>query len=442
MKIGFETHIPLDTTTKLFSDEARGRLSAYAQGEPGTRPVLQGKAVRYALKLALTLDMDVASALTFDRKQYFYPDLPKGYQITQHRHPLASNGVLTTSHGDTDIKEIHVEEDPSRLEHTENETRVDDRRSCEPLIELVTTPCLTSIKEALTFLDELSTHCEYLGILDQSKGFKTDVNVSIEATKNTRVEVKNVTGRDNVKDALRYEVWRQESAVETGYSVDRETRHYDDEKNMTASSRSKETYQDYAYIPEPDIPTLRTERLLDQVKEDLPKPRQDIIDELIDEDVSKQEATKIASHPEKRSFYESLRDDVSPGLTQTIITEHIPHILKAKDKGWDEVTKERIEDIAVLVDDEGLPENTVKDLLWNTLFDDKQPRVWLDEQTKNEPVDETVERLINEHPRRIEAYKRGEEAVVNAFIGDLRDAHPNKDVGDLVETMRSRLDEA
>jgi aspartyl-tRNA(Asn)/glutamyl-tRNA(Gln) amidotransferase subunit B len=442
MKIGFETHIPLDTTTKLFSDEARGRLSAYAQGEPGTRPVLQGKAVRYALKLALTLDMDIAPALTFDRKQYFYPDLPKGYQITQHRHPLASNGVFTTSHGDTDIKEIHVEEDPSRLEHTENGTRVDDKRSGEPLIELVTTPCLTTIKEALTFLDELSTHCEYLGILDQSKGFKTDVNVSIESTQHTRVEVKNVTGRDNVKDALRYEVWRQQSAVETGHSVDRETRQYDDEKNMTASSRSKETYQDYAYIPEPDIPCVDTKPLLERVREDLPKPRQDIIDELIEEDVSKQEATKIASHPEKRSLYESFRADISPGLTQTVITEHLPHVLKAQEKEWGDVREHRIDRIALVISDEDLPENTVKDLLWNTLFDDKQPRVWLDEQRGDEPVHKTVERLIDEHPSRVEAHKDGDEAVVNAFIGDLRDAHPNKEVSDLVEKMKSRLDKA
>jgi aspartyl-tRNA(Asn)/glutamyl-tRNA(Gln) amidotransferase subunit B len=442
VKIGLETHIPLDTKTKLFSDEARGTLSAYAQGEPGTRPVLQAKAIRYALKLAVTLDMDVASTLAFDRKQYFYPDLPKGYQITQHRQPIAENGVFTTPHGDTDIKEIHVEEDPSRLKHTGEGTRVDDTRSGEALIELVTTPSLTSINAATTFLDELATHCAYLGIFDDTKGFKTDVNISIEATQHTRVEVKNVTGRDNVKDALRYEAWRQESAVETGHAVRRETRHYDDEKNMTTPSRTKETYQDYAYIPEPDIPSLPTGHLLEEVKEDLPKPRQDIIDELVSEDVSKQEATKIASHKEKRRFYGALRDDLEAELAQTVITEHLPHVLRARGKQWEDIDIKRLRSTVSVIDARDLPETTVKDALWNTLFDDIEPAAWLDEQKRQEPVQATVSRLIDENPGRVQAFKEGDEAVVNAFIGDLRDAHPGEDVSTLIEQVRQGLDEA
>lgn len=442
MKIGLETHIPLDTKTKLFSDEARDSLSAYAQGEPGTRPALQAKAIRYALKLALTLDMDVASTLAFDRKQYFYPDLPKGYQITQHRHPIAANGVFTTPHGDTEIKEIHVEEDPSRLKHTSEGTRVDDKRSGEPLIELVTTPSLASINAATTFLEELATHCAYLGILDETKGFKTDVNISIEATQHTRVEVKNVTGRDNVKDALRYEAWRQESAVETGHKVERETRHYDDEKNMTTPSRSKETYQDYAYIPEPDIPRVRLDSFVETVKADLPRPRQDIIDELIEESVSKQEATTIASHQEKRRFYEALRDDLDAELAQTVITEHLPHVLRAQEKEWEDIDYERLQAITSVVDAQNIPENTVKDVLWNTLFHDIEPAAWLEDQTGPGSVDATVSRLIDDHPGRVEAYKEGNEAVMNAFIGDLRDAHPGEDVSSLVERLKQGLDES
>jgi aspartyl-tRNA(Asn)/glutamyl-tRNA(Gln) amidotransferase subunit B len=441
MKIGLETHIPLETTTKLFSDEARGRLSAYAQGEPGTRPVLQGKAVRHALKLAVTLDMDIASTMTLDRKQYFYPDLPKGYQITQHRHPLATNGVFTTSQGDTTIKEIHLEEDPSRLKHTVEGARVDDSRSGEPLIELVTAPCLTSINETITFLDELATHCKYLGILDQTKGFKTDVNISIEATDHTRVEVKNITGRDNVKEALRYEAWRQKSAVETGQAVERETRHYNDEKTMTTPSRTKETYQDYAYIPEPDIPTIGAKQILDQVRDDLPKPRQDIIDELIAEGISKQEATTIASHPQKRGCYETIGDHLQPSTAQTVITQHLPHILEAQSYDWEDIRKERLTTCVETASKADLPENTVKDLLWQTLFKDEHPEAWVETNVSDDDPEQTLSHLLDDHPSRVEAYNDGNKSVVNAFMGDLAQAHPEEDKQRLLTLIKETLND-
>lgn len=440
MKIGFETHIPLNTQTKLFSDEAKGRRSAYAAGEPGTRPVLQEKAVKDAIRLALTLDMDVTDTIAFDRKQYFYPDLPKGYQITQHRHPIAMRGTFSTTQGDVSIKEIHLEEDPSSTRNGAKKVYVDDTRSGEPLIELVTKPCLNTVEDALAFIDELATHVEYLGILDTTKGFKTDINLSIEATDETRVEVKNVTGTDNIKDALQYEHWRQTSAVETGHTVERETRHFDAEKTMTIPSRSKETYTEYAFIPEPDIPATRTHALVEEVEEHLPKPRQTIIEELTSEGISKQEATTIASHPEKRKYYESLRDHLSPSLSQTVITEHIPHVLDQNSKSWEDINAERLADITTLTDERSIPEKTVKDLLWNTLFEGKNPAAWLNAERTDDSLQQTVKKVVEDHPSRVEAYNDGDEQVVNAFIGDVTDAHPDEDVPTVIDTVKQVLE--
>ena len=292
--IGLEVHVQLTSLkTKLFcgcSSDYRGKepntlVCPVCLGLPGALPVLNRKALEYAVMAALALNCKVSKRMFFFRKNYFYPDMPKNFQISQYDRaggvPLAVNGYLTIEDQNRvkkiRISRIHLEEDPGRLVHLgpidqSPYTLVDYNRAGIALLEVVTEPDFNSPKEARLFLQKLRSILEHLGVFDGSLegAMRCDANISLEG--GTRVEIKNITSFKEVERALNFEILRQRDLLEKGISVKRETRHWDETRRITVSLRTKEEEQDYRYFPEPDlVPIVLSEEFIKDVKRRMPE---------------------------------------------------------------------------------------------------------------------------------------------------------------------------
>lgn len=294
VKIGLEVHVQLTSLkTKLFcgcSAEYRGKepntlVCPVCLGLPGSLPVLNKKAVEYAIMAALALNCKISERVIFFRKNYFYPDLPKNFQITQYDKaggvPLAVDGYLyIEDQGRAKkirIRRVQLEEDPGRLVHVgpidqSPYTLVDYNRSGIALLEIVTEPDMASPREARLFLQKLRNILEHLGVFDGSLegSMRCDANISL--TGGTRVEVKNITSFKEVERALSFEIVRQKGLIEKGVAVKRETRHWDEARRVTISLRTKEEEQDYRYFPEPDlVPVVITREMIEEIRSKMPE---------------------------------------------------------------------------------------------------------------------------------------------------------------------------
>lgn len=274
--IGMEVHVELKTASKMFcrckngmglEREPNVNICPVCTGQPGTLPVPNRQAIEFVQMTGLALGCILAKASKFDRKNYFYPDLPKGYQISQYDQPLCEKGKLKINGKEIGITRIHLEEDTGKLIHPKgvDYTLVDFNRAGVPLMELVTEPDIESGEEARLFCQKLQQICRYLGIsdADMEKGhMRCEANVSLykegeDKLSGTKVEVKNINSFKFVEKAIAYEIERQTEVLERGEKVVQETRGYDSNRGITVSQRVKESAHDYRYFPEPDIPPLK-----------------------------------------------------------------------------------------------------------------------------------------------------------------------------------------
>jgi len=290
--IGLEVHLQLNTRTKIFCSCANQygcapntNVCPVCLGLPGTLPVLNHQALLSGIKVGLALNGEINAFIKFDRKNYYYPDLPKGYQISQFDYPVAKNGYLKVKSGSEEkrigIKRAHLEEDAGKLIHDNSGScsLVDYNRTGTPLIEIVTEPDLRSPQEAYDYLNTLKLTLQYLGIsdCDMEKGsLRCDANVSIrpagQTTLGTKTELKNMNSFRAVKTALEYEVRRHEQVITSGGKVEQETLLWDDEKAQTRTMRSKEQAHDYRYFPDPDlVPFTIDYKVIDGVRAELPE---------------------------------------------------------------------------------------------------------------------------------------------------------------------------
>lgn len=282
--IGLEIHAELKTQTKMFCDspndpdekEPNMNVCPICMGHPGTLPTINKEAVRYVLKVGLALGGTLADFTEFDRKNYFYPDIPKGYQISQYKYPLVSSGELQG----VAITRIHLEEDTARNIHTEDDSLIDFNRAGIPLMELVTEPVIHSAEEAGTFARELQLLLRYLDVsdADMEKGhMRVEANVSVapEGERGTKVEIKNLNSFRAVERGIAYEVERQTAVLEEGGEVVHETRGWNENTGETFSQRAKELSHDYRYFPEPDLPKLKLSKMPEfaeaTLREELPE---------------------------------------------------------------------------------------------------------------------------------------------------------------------------
>ncbi len=296
--IGLEVHCQLNTQSKLFCS-----CEAYPQnakpnesvcevclGYPGAKPVLNKKAIDHVVGIGIAMGCKINSETYFSRKTYFYPDMPKNFQITQYEVPIASEGTIEVNSSKIRIRRVHLEEDPARIIYangsleTTSYVLIDYNRAGVPLAEIVTEPDIGSPKDARAFLEKLSAILEYLKAYDQSTGasLRVDANISIEGGE--RVEIKNVTGFENVEKALNYEIVRQQNLVRLGRKVERETRHFDEVAKTTLPLRKKEFEEDYGYIFDPDLPVLKiSAEWITRIREKMPDLPDKIAARLADE---------------------------------------------------------------------------------------------------------------------------------------------------------------
>ena len=291
--IGLEVHVSLSTASKLFSGTASNfgadpntQANVFDLALPGTLPVLNEEALKMAVKFGLAIGAQIGKHSVFDRKNYFYPDLPKGYQVTQLDFPTVGKGSVSITLEDGSEKVIgitraHIEENAGKSLHDEfsNESGIDLNRAGEPLLEIVSEPEITNAKEAVAYLKKLHSIVRYLDISDaiMAQGsMRCDVNVSIrkqgESKLGTRTEIKNINSFRFVEKAINSEIQRQQEIIEDGGSIAQETRRYDSTRDITTSMRSKEIANDYRYFPEPDLlPVSIDETFITSIEQELPE---------------------------------------------------------------------------------------------------------------------------------------------------------------------------
>ncbi len=442
--IGLEIHCQLNTKSKMFCACAAGyqdsepntHVCPVCLGLPGSLPGINRTAVLYALKVAKALNCEVPPESEFSRKNYFYPDLPKGFQITQYDKPLAVRGSVLIDGDDGEktvrITRVHMEEDPGRLVHKGGGDRprytlVDYNRSGIPLIEIVTEPDLRSPKEARKFLNKLRATLEYLGVFDSDRegSLRVDANISMEG--HARVEIKNISSYKGVEKALTFEVTRQKNAIRRGVKIDRETRHFVEARGVTTSSRSKEEENDYRYFPEPDLPPLRVSGWVDGIElPELPDARrQRFIDQYA---CSPEHARTLTGGIRLAAFYEEVAP-VDPPLAATWVADILLGELSYRDMGIDLVPVKAFRELLEILREGTITDKNGVDVL-RTLLDQVREhqecespaacirRLDLGKKAGGE-IDRIITSVIMSNPGAVSDVKAGKKGAVHYLVGQV-----------------------
>lgn len=437
--IGLEIHAELKTQTKMFCNskndpnEERPNVNVcpVCIGHPGTLPVINKEAVKHVLKVGHAISADIADFTEWDRKNYFYPDIPKGYQISQYKYPLVQNGELAG----VQITRIHLEEDTASSRHDQSDTHslVDFNRAGVPLMELVTEPVVKDGDQARKFAKELQMLLRYLGAGDANleKGeMRIEANISVSDTDEfgTKVEVKNLNSFRSVERAIAYEIERQIDVLEDGGEVVQETRGWDENKQQTFSQRAKEGSADYRYFPDPDLPKMK-------------------ISEIPEFDAEKLKAELPELPWEKRERYEKLglkEEDVDALLSDVWLASVMDEVSKTDDKdvivtsanyllsdlvgltGGDfsetKVTAEQMVVMAEMIKSGDLSSRGAKDMLAILHKEGGDPKEIADKHGLIQKSDEgelkaIVEKIVTDNQKAVDEYKAGKEASLQYLIG-------------------------
>ncbi len=445
--IGLEIHAELKTRTKMFCDspndpdekEPNVNVCPICMGHPGTLPTINKEAVKHVLKVGVAVGGEIADFTEFDRKNYFYPDLPKGYQISQYAYPLVKGGSL---HGIA-LTRVHLEEDTARSQHPSTElgagearhSLVDFNRAGVPLMELVTEPVIHSAKEAGDFARELQLLLRYLGVsdADMEKGhMRLEANISVSNDPNklgVKTEVKNINSFTFAEKAIDYEIKRQIAALEAGEEIVQETRGWNANKNETYSQRKKESSHDYRYFPEPDLPKLKISEIPEFSKENLKKE----IGELPWEKREKylalglktEDAEMFVTNTMYGDFFETVSAEVGNDSKKLLLAvNYIAADLAGILKGSSEIPL-NAKDFTELISmtDEGLISSRgAKDILKMMVEKGGNPkeiaeREGLLQQSDEGALAKIVEKIITENPTVVSDFKGGKEASLQFLVG-------------------------
>ena len=445
--IGLEVHCQLKTNTKVWcscdadydNKEPNTAVCPVCTGQPGALPKLNEKVLDYAIKAALALGCDVNRESYFDRKNYFYPDSPKNYQITQFFKPYAENGVLkiTTNSGkeaSVGIERIQIEEDTAKSIHTASETLLNYNRASVPLIEIISKPEIKNAEEAYAYLNTLKDRLKYTKVSDVSMelgSLRCDANVSVrkkgETKLGTRTETKNLNSFKAVVKAIEYETNRQIEVLENGGRVVQETRLWDEENAVTKPMRSKEEAMDYRYFPEPDLPAIIiTESRLSNVKDEMPEFADEKAKRFINEyKLNEMEAATLSSEQELAEYYEEVvkvSDDAR--LAANWVLTEILRVLKEKNISIEEfsVEPENIGKLIKLIKANTISSKIAKDVFEILLSENKDPEIIVKEKglvqiTDNSEIEKIVEQVLAENPQSVEDYKAGKSNALKYLVG-------------------------
>jgi len=466
-KIGLEIHVELKTKSKMFCsckndpEEKKPNFNVcpICLGHPGVLPVINKEALKKVIKAGLALNCEISEFSFFERKSYFYPDLPKGYQISQYSTPLCKNGFLEIGGKKIRIRRIHLEEDTARLIHEKDCSLVDFNRAGVPLMELVTEPDITSAKEAKDFAEELQLILRYLGISDANmeKGqMRIEANISLISTNNsgdlgTKVEIKNLNSFKAVERAIDFEIKRQTEILKNKKKVIQETRGWDDVKKRTFSQREKEEAKDYRYFPEPDLPPLEiTPQMIASIQAEIPELPQQRRERFKREYQLDEKSIEVfVQQKELGEFFEKVISELPPNLNQkdllamiklsaNYILSDLLGLLKEK-KVTDEsflITPENFAEFVTLIYEGKISSKIAKLVLEEMFKTGKDPDVIIEEKQLvliqgEDELKEIVKKVISENQKAVSDFKSGKKEAIQFLIGQVMAktkgrAHPQK----------------
>ena len=445
--IGLEIHAELKTHTKMFcasindASETKPNVNVcpVCMAHPGTLPVINKEAVTQVLRVGVALKGSLADYTEFDRKNYFYPDLPKGYQLSQFEYPLVSGGELNG----VKITRIHLEEDTASSIHDQRtgDTLIDYNRAGVPLMELVTDPVIHSAKQAGDFGRDLQILLRYLGAsdADMEKGqmrLEANISVSADSTLGTKVEVKNINSFRAMERAVEYEIQRQTALLEKGETITQETRGWDDAKQSTFSQRVKEGSADYRYFPDPDLPSLKISEIhelsQERMQASLPELPQARKNRYISMGIKPIDAAQFVTYPRLGAFLDDLISRHTGDLAFIVrsanyIANDIVNIIRDIE-GRDSEIKDRMpisasnfEKIMVLLGESKLSSRGAKDLLLLTIKEDGDPEIIAKEQglliDTSLDIGAVIEKILLENTTVVADFKAGKEAALQYLIG-------------------------
>jgi len=467
--IGLEVHAQLKTRSKIFcgcSTEFGAAPNTHTcpvcLGMPGVLPVLNKTVVEFAIRMGLATNCRISEESRFARKHYFYPDLPKGYQISQYEKPIAENGHVDIQINGTQkrigITRIHMEEDAGKLLHDAGESfsRVDLNRTGVPLIEIVSEPDMRSPEEAVAYLKKLHAILRYLDICDgnmEEGSFRCDANVSIrprgQHNFGTRTEIKNVNSFRFIDKAIQYEINRQKDVLMDGGEVIQETRLWDSAKNITVSMRSKEAAHDYRYFPDPDLlPLVIHNDWIQQIRSDLPELPDDRRQRFVDQyDLPAYVADVLTSAKETADYFEAcLKKGVPAKPVSNWVMGPLMAVLNTSGKTISDspVSEEHLAELVLLIED-----GTISGKIAKTVFEEmvqfgQSPKTIVSEKGLVQVSDASaIEPLIRDvlarNPKEVGDYKCGKEKVLGFFVGQVMKASRGKANPQMVNEMLKKM---
>ncbi|MBF0449777.1 MAG: Asp-tRNA(Asn)/Glu-tRNA(Gln) amidotransferase subunit GatB [Candidatus Magnetomorum sp.] len=455
--IGLEVHAQLKTQSKIFCQCSTAfgappntHTCPLCLGMPGTLPVLNKKVVEYAMRMAIATHCTITKENRFARKNYFYPDLPKGYQISQYELPIAEHGFIDIELPDNPKKRIgltriHMEEDAGKLIHHPllPISQVDYNRTGVPLIEIVSEPDMRTPQEASAYLKKLHALVRYTDTCDgnmEEGSFRCDANVSIrpigETTLGTRAELKNMNSFKNVEKAIQYEIERQIALVEQGKKVVQETRLFDVNKGKTYSMRGKEEAHDYRYFPDPDlIPLVIDDHWIETVKNELPElPDARKTRLMTDYQLSEYDASVLTSEKETADYFETCLTHINqPKLVANWVMSNLMGLIHSENLTIDQspVSAEQLAQLLRLVHEDVISGKIAKTVFEEMAQSGKAPELIIKERglvqvsDKNELLP-LIQKIIEEHPKEKESYLSGKTKLMGFFVGQVMKATSGK----------------
>lgn len=442
--MGLETHVELSTESKIFcscgghsaANEPNDCVCPACSGMPGMLPVMNKRVVELAVTAGLMLNCNINRYTTFDKKNYYYPDLPCAYQITQINHPICTDGCVTlkTSEGTRDIriKQIHMEEDAGKLVHSGNSSFVDFNRTSVPLIEIVTQPDFRSAEEVVTYLNKLKSMFRSSGISECEEGaMRCDVNISVRPEGSTefgvRTEIKNMASFEAIERAIKYESQRHIDALE--YEIEelvQETRRFDDVSGKTFAMRNKETEADYRYFPDANLmPIIIDDAWLEEIKANKPVAVDEKAEQYREAGISEKEIDMLISNHKIAKMYEDIvAMGCNPKDTATWILTDCAGVLRKDGKTLNDLTMtaETLATIIKMVDSGKINRNAGKKVLIAVVEDNVDPEEFvkaqgLDKKFDSSAIDGVIDKVIAENEKAVADYKSGKEKALMALFG-------------------------
>ena len=442
--IGIEVHVELKTNTKIFSSSVNG-FGASANsltnvvdlGYPGTLPVINKEVINLAIKAATLLNCKIRRKMHFDRKNYFYPDNPKNYQITQNDTPIGYDGYveIETEKGPKKIyiEEMHIEEDTCKSTHRKDKTLLDFNRAGVPLIEIVTKPCIDTPEEAKLYLEKLKELLFYADISDckmEEGSMRADANISLRKNASdplgTKVEIKNIGSISNVKLSLEKEMERQTKLLDNNKTFKEQTRRYDDKLGDTVLMRVKETGNDYRYFPEPDIPyIIITDEEIESIKKDIPMTAKERIDLYQKLGVNELNSKKLVQNRELSDYFNELVDSkIDFNKAANLLLGDISSYLNTNEVSINntKLTKDRFVDLVNIMSDGTISSKNLKDIL-ESVMEESKPIKELTKSVQNITdesfINDIVDKIISSNPDSVNDYKSGHDRAIKFLMGQV-----------------------